>query len=289
MEVLSLQLLIRFSADPRKEFKDLCYLQKSVREDYVGYIDTLVSSYLVSDTKEAETQLYEDLSAQIMGTNCVDYLPGDLFFMANLLLYSLPGEVKTSRVALRNAQTIFTRLEAKYKALVAEVTRKVQGWDDFASHYEEFEPRRAEDPQLQPISGVGRNSIKHHVHKAKNHSHNKLSPYQVDHRPSIESLDRLGRYGKTSDSWDTSDSESYDPYMRRAAHEPKLVANPTKERKKDFTIYCGMEDSRLVNSHRGCQGKPRASPHAHWGKELDQQDEIKGNRTSEPEGSLPGQ
>ncbi|KAI1148319.1 hypothetical protein F4825DRAFT_454571 [Nemania diffusa] len=133
MMVLSLQLLIRFSANPREYFGDLCTLHREQREDYWGYIDTLVSSYLVLETKEAETLLSEALSEQLITVDYLDYIPTDLFLIGSLLLCSLPERGRNWPIALRYAETSFDELDMHYETLAAEVVKKMD-WDHQHSH-----------------------------------------------------------------------------------------------------------------------------------------------------------
>ncbi|KAI0450094.1 hypothetical protein F5B21DRAFT_508524 [Xylaria acuta] len=282
MQVLSLQLLIRFSADPRKEFEDLCYLHKSVREDYRGYIDTLVSSYLVSETKEATAQLNGNLSAQIMGTNCSDYLPGDLFFMANFLLHSLPGGARNSRVAFKNAQTSYTELNENYETLAVEITRKVPGWDDFAARYEESISRRAEDRRIQRLPSVERVVKERHVRDAKNRDHDERSLDRTDYRPFTERPESVKRYDASSDSWETSDSESDSGGNREGAHQPKPNTNRERQPDKHKTTYV------IANDHLPAKGRRSRHKESQLRQtaQRPQQAGMEGARIDEPEGGF---
>ncbi|KAI0098796.1 hypothetical protein GGR51DRAFT_537471 [Nemania sp. FL0031] len=143
MQALFLQLLIRVSADPREDFKNLCYLQRVECEDYQGYVDTLVSSYLVTDTGEAVAELSENLSLQLMGNGYWDHLPKDIFFMANYLLRSISAG--SSGIAWRDVGISYRDIAKDYEHLATEMRKKIR-LDEFAGGYNEDRTQREESP-----------------------------------------------------------------------------------------------------------------------------------------------
>ncbi|KAI0186870.1 hypothetical protein EV127DRAFT_164858 [Xylaria flabelliformis] len=260
--ILSLQLIIRFSTDPRKEFEELCYLQRSVCEDYQGYVDTLVSSYLVSDTEEAKAKLFQNLSAQILGTNCLGHLPEDLFFMANLLLHSLSGGMRNSRVTLRNAQISYAELNTSYKALKEEIARKFAGWNEFVGSYEDSVSRRANNSWIQRSPSAGR------VYNFSDSENSRRGPSP---RPS----ERSKRYDTSSDSSRIRGSEtddSVDVYLSR--RDASREQQPDK--RKTHYNHSPIENRWiLLKDFQPSQTAQRQS-------EPDQQDETEGTRLNEP-------
>ncbi|KAK8043976.1 hypothetical protein PG993_004000 [Apiospora rasikravindrae] len=95
-EVMALQQLILFSKTPAREFAELCELQRSTG-DLVGYVNTLLSRYLVSNTDEARHQLQEALSDEILVEGVSDVMEEDLVWKACELIRSL----KTSKLKAR--------------------------------------------------------------------------------------------------------------------------------------------------------------------------------------------
>ncbi|KAK7930966.1 hypothetical protein PG985_001678 [Apiospora marii] len=95
-EVIALQQLILLLENPTKEFAELCEVQRSTG-DLVGYVNTLISKYLVSDTEESKHELQEALSDEILIDGVADVLDEDLVWKAHELLQSL----RTSRIRAR--------------------------------------------------------------------------------------------------------------------------------------------------------------------------------------------
>ncbi|KAI3318046.1 hypothetical protein HD806DRAFT_512937 [Xylariaceae sp. AK1471] len=124
MEVLALQQLILFSKDPSKEFEELCYLHKSVREDFQGYMVTLVSTYLISVTKEAKSDLAKELSTQLLATDCSEYLLPDVLYMANMVLSALSGDGAIAENAAERAVKTVAEIDVGYLDLEREIRTK---------------------------------------------------------------------------------------------------------------------------------------------------------------------
>ena len=104
-EAMSLQQLILLSKDPATEFAELCEMQKSTG-DLVGYVNSLISRYLVTNTDDARMELLVALSDEILNEGVSEVLDEDLVWKSNMLLYSLKGGSLGNRMAHHFTKTI---------------------------------------------------------------------------------------------------------------------------------------------------------------------------------------
>ena len=99
-EALSLQQLILYSRNPTNEFAELCQLQRSTG-NLAGYVNTLISRYLVSVTEESRRELQIALSDQLVVGGISNSLDEDTNWKAHELLNSLQAPIPNGRLALR--------------------------------------------------------------------------------------------------------------------------------------------------------------------------------------------
>ncbi|CAJ2506024.1 Uu.00g001540.m01.CDS01 [Anthostomella pinea] len=107
MAALCWQQLINLSSDPKSEFEALCHLKKSVQADMAGYLEVLLSSYLVSDTDEARRKLRTELAEVTSSTITFSFLNA---WAAHMMLHSLETDPDRAARAISQAVNIFPLL-----------------------------------------------------------------------------------------------------------------------------------------------------------------------------------
>lgn len=93
-EALALKIGISLSPNPVQKFDELCYLQKVLQGDIEGYMDTLVSKFLVCLSEDSKVQLRKDLAEQIFTPEFENSFSPDRVFISAMLFSALhPDEL----------------------------------------------------------------------------------------------------------------------------------------------------------------------------------------------------
>lgn len=126
-ESIALQELIKLSANPAKEFRELSNLQKLAQGDLYNYSKTLISKYLICNTDD----LRNDLKAEISGlfsmsffSNCLDVVDS---WTLRMVQYALEGEGPTAKQALEAADKTYRELPEGFRREIDEKFPGVKG------------------------------------------------------------------------------------------------------------------------------------------------------------------
>ncbi|KAI0889020.1 uncharacterized protein GGS22DRAFT_66167 [Annulohypoxylon maeteangense] len=122
-EVIALQRLIVLSANPNKEFEELCNLQRITQGDVCGYSKTLTSRYLISDTEDLKQDLKQKISGLFDITNFSDSISMLDSWILNMLQYSLEREGPAAERALEGAGEDYQDLPWAFRV---EIDKKFQ-------------------------------------------------------------------------------------------------------------------------------------------------------------------
>ncbi|KAK9421436.1 hypothetical protein SUNI508_05671 [Seiridium unicorne] len=99
-ESAALRTLMRLSKGPMKTFEDLCTLQKSVQGDFKSYSHTLVSKYLIVDSKSSMEEFKHELRETCFDSVLQGCLNAQEILTMSLLLRSIEGEGPEARKAM---------------------------------------------------------------------------------------------------------------------------------------------------------------------------------------------
>ncbi|KAI1386450.1 uncharacterized protein F4822DRAFT_410099 [Hypoxylon trugodes] len=119
-EAMALQKLIMLSANPKKEFEELCKLQKWTQEDTYGYADTLISKYLISGTDESKSALKSEIYGLFTIPDFPECLSKLKSWMLNRLQYSLEDEGPAAERALQESHKDYQHLDQVYRQMIDE-------------------------------------------------------------------------------------------------------------------------------------------------------------------------
>lgn len=119
-EAIALQTLINLSRSPYEEFEELCYLQKVVQGDIEGYMETLISKYLISRTDQARDQLRKDIWEQISLPTFECSFSGGLTWLSNMLFSTLESDEQQVSAARDRADKCWFKLEPDLRQAIIQ-------------------------------------------------------------------------------------------------------------------------------------------------------------------------
>ncbi|KAI1405226.1 hypothetical protein F4819DRAFT_444503 [Hypoxylon fuscum] len=123
-EAAALQELIKLSSQPTEEFKEICTLQKLTQGDLYNYSHTLISTYLVSHTKDMRVDLKREIFGLLSMPFITDCLSLKDCWTLSVMKYALEDEQLLSKRALQEADENFKRLP---EVLQDEIRKKMPG------------------------------------------------------------------------------------------------------------------------------------------------------------------
>lgn len=157
-EVLALKRLIQLSKSPVAHFEDLCEVQKLDQGDIDGYLDTLLSKYLVANSEESRAQLKTDFGEQIYTPGFKDSFSTDKTWFSYMLYSSLEGTGPRAEDAARRADEYYRLLDEELcdelDDKMPELRQRVYDRQALVRYHNPGEPSRATESERPYVGDI---------------------------------------------------------------------------------------------------------------------------------------